>query len=334
MIETRAPIEIGWIPYLNLVPFYSELRRLAGDSIKFTAGHPSVVSQWLTEGLVHLAPASSISLLKSDNLRIPFPLGISSEGPVYSVYIGLHSEHSIFWNYVRGRQEALSAIFQSKLQHSDPLDLVRAVCRDATLNNVPVEVPDLLLTPASAASAALTEILFHIWCGRDRALKIFASAKNNSSKYLESRSGGSRPMELVIGDEALRRRHEFWRVLDLGQVWNELTRLPFVFGLWQSSYSSVPAKLYQVINEAAAIAQARMRLEPDVYFPETAPLADDGSLIDLKTYWSAIQYKLTKRHFKSLAVYFHFYNQISDKNEGSFSRRLMSLSGENFASVL
>lgn len=333
-MEARAPIEIGWIPYLNLVPFYSELRRLAGDSIKFASGHPSVVSRWLTEGLVHLAPASSISLLKADNLRIPFPLGIASEGPVYSVYIGLHREHSTFWNYVRGRQEILSSIFQSKLQRSDLQDLVRAVSRDAGLSNVPVEIPDLLLTPASAASAALTEILFHIWCGRDRAFKILSSAKNNSSKSVQSRTGGSRPMELVIGDEALRRRHEFWKVLDLGQVWHELTRLPFVFGLWQSSYSNVSAKLFQVINEAAAIAQARMQLEPDVYFPETAPLADDGSLIDLKTYWSAIQYKLTKRHLKSLAVYFHFYNQISDQDDGSFSRKLMSLSGENFASVL
>ena len=334
MIEARSPIEIGWIPYLNLVPFYCELRRLTGDSIKFASGHPSVVSRWLTEGRVHLAPASSISLIKADNLRIPFPLGIASEGPVYSVYIGLHPEHAAFWNYVRSRQSALADFFHHKLQRMDLQDLVQSSGRDGSSMASFADVPELLLTPASAASAALTEILLHIWCGRDRAFKILSSAKNNASKAMTNRVVGSRPMELVIGDEALRRRHEFWKVLDLGQVWNELTRLPFVFGLWQSSYAHLPAKLFEAINEAAAIAQARMQIEPDVYFPEIAPLADDGSLIDLKTYWSAIQYKLTKRHLKSLTVYFNLYKQISDHDDGSFSRKMMSLNGENFASIL
>jgi chorismate dehydratase len=122
-------------------------------------------------------------------------------------------------------------------------------------------------------------------------------------------------MELVIGDEALQRRHEFWKVLDLGKIWLELTGLPFVFGLWQTSSQVLPSSIKYLVAEAASIAQARMRVEPGDYFPESMPLAGDGKDVDLAGYWKVIQYKLTERHLCSLLLYFSLYQRTCGRVE-------------------
>ena len=330
MSLTMTPIEIGWIPYLNLVPFYAELRRLAGGSLNFISGHPSTVNKWLMDGVVDLAPASSISLLNAEQLRVALPLGIASEGAVHSVYLGLHREHEDFWQFVRRRQQVLADLFRKNAGVEDVDVLARTLVRSVPNDGQPVNTPNLLLTPASAASAALSKVLLHLWCGRDRAFRILSQAKTTSKSQLVGAQSGDRAMELVIGDEALARRPEFWKILDLGQVWHELTRLPFVFGLWQTRKSTLPVGWVKIISEAAAISQARMQIEPEAYFADPMPLATDGSPIDLSAYWSVIQYKLGPRHFKSLLLYYNLYQQVVGVQDDACANKLLTWSKSDF----
>ena len=328
MNTSVSPIEIGWIPYLNLVPFYSELRRLAGESLSFISGHPSAVNSWLIEGVVDLAPASSISLLRSEQLRVALPLGIASEGPVQSVYVGLHHEHEDFWNYVRGRQTVLAEAFRSASSIDDIRQVAARFLRFASLDGHAVSAPDLSLTPASAASAALLKVLLHLWCGPERAFRILSQAKTVVRSRMVGAQAGDRPMELVIGDEALERRSEFWKILDLGQIWYELTKLPFVFGLWQTRNKALPEAWVKIISEAAAISQMRMQVEPEVYYLDNGPVAATGAQIDLRSYWSVIQYKLTSRHFKALLLYYNLYQMVTGIDAGV--ERLMAWNKGDF----
>lgn len=330
MTATLTPIEIGWIPYLNLVPFYAELRRLSGGSLNFISGHPSSVNKWLMDGVVDLAPASSISLLKSEKLRVALPLGIASEGPVQSVYLGLHHEHEDFWYFVRRRQLALAELFRKHAVNESIPQLAKTLMRSAPNDAHLVKAPNLSMTPASAASAALSRVLLHLWCGRDRAFRILSQAKTTSSARLVGGQSGERSMELVIGDEALERRPEFWKILDLGQIWHELTRLPFVFGLWQTRNSSLPDAWGKIISEAAAISQARMQIEPEAYFTDRMPVATDGSPIDLRSYWSVIQYKLGPRHFKSLLLYYNLYQQVVGVQDDACVNKLVTWNKSDF----
>ena len=57
----QKPPQIGWIPYLNLLPLRHELMRLTGGKLNLVPGHPRSVNRWLAEGAIHLAPASSIA---------------------------------------------------------------------------------------------------------------------------------------------------------------------------------------------------------------------------------------------------------------------------------
>jgi predicted solute-binding protein len=172
-------------------------------------------------------------------------------------------------------------------------------------------VPKLKLTPASAASAALTEALLYLWCGDDRAAQTMSIARKSMTSGESKQAGPARPMELVIGDEALKRRHEFWNVLDLGQIWYELSGLPFVFGLWQTTEDSLPRDLLEMVAQAAILSEEKMRTRPELYFPVDGPLSTDGTILDLRSYWNVIQYGLTQRHMKSLSIYYQLVADVT-----------------------
>ncbi len=312
----QKPTQIGWIPYLNLLPLRHEISRLSGGQHNLVCGHPRSVNRWLAEGVVHLAPASSIALFKSKQLEMAFPIGIACEGPVQSVYLGLSRQHEAFYEMVCDRQLILRERSREALSlyNDDMRQAAVAIWAATKSERVAIKAPDLLLTSTSAASAALTKVLISLWLGADAANLVFAKSAVSvpiESREVVSRSSDSQPMELVIGDEALQRRHEFWKVLDLGQIWFELTGLPFVFALWQTNSAPHAAGLKYLITEAATIAQARMNIEPQDYYPEILPVAGDGKKIDLAGYWKVIQYKMSQRHLLSLLLYYSLYQQTS-----------------------
>lgn len=307
----RVVNQLGWIPYLNLLPFYSELRQLVGDSIKFISGHPSTVNRWLTEGVVDLAPASSIAMLRDPKLKMAIPIGIASEGPVQSVYLGLHPEHRDFYDFIGFRQATLSPMFHEVVENLDLESGVQKLRRFARESLSDAQVPNLRLTPASAASAALTEVLLYLWCGDECAAQTMSNARQPEALAECKQMILARPMELVIGDEALQRRHEFWQILDLGQVWHQLTGLPFVFGLWQTADDALSKELLDTVMGAATISEKKMRITPEIYFPVDFPVALDGKAVDLRSYWSVIQYCLTRRHMTSLSIYYRLVADIT-----------------------
>jgi chorismate dehydratase len=307
----QAPIQIGWIPYWNLLPLQHELQRLSGGNVKLVTGHPTTVNRWLSDGTVHLAPASSITLLKTKNLELALPLGIASDGPVQSVYLGLHRHHEEFLGMINRRQRVLSARFAEAMSFcaGDQRQMARRIWSASRVERPDGPLPRLHLSSASAASAALTRLLVNLWLGESQAAHLMAQATTVKQEVSEL-GVDDLPVELVIGDEALQRRHEFWRVLDLGQVWQELTAMPFVFGLWQTSSKILPPSLRHMIAEAGSIAQARMRVEPQAFFPENPVYGGDGNLVDLASYWRVIQYRLGERHMRSLLLYFSLYLEI------------------------
>ena len=86
-------LKLGWIPYWNLWPFKCELNRLNHGPLEVRSGVPSRVNSWLETGQVQLAPCSSICLITKPELEMALPLGVASDGPVLSVYLGFYREH-------------------------------------------------------------------------------------------------------------------------------------------------------------------------------------------------------------------------------------------------
>lgn len=303
-IMPSVPLQLGWIPYLNLHPLRCELERLMGTELELHKGHPAQVNKWLSDGKISLAPCSSVCLVKNSQHEIAFPLGIASNGPVASVYIGLRQEESGLLEVIRQRQALLREIFKQGLSRyeNDARKLASFIFKAAaTLPAVDADVaPPLVVTPASATSTHMARILYRLWFG-EAAYGMYAaesgSAAANTSASLR------RPMELLIGDEALAKRPTFRAVIDLGEAWNYLTDLPFVFAVWQTTRKTMSPYWRQKMTEAAELAQARMRIEPSHYLPDMPVLDVNGRPIDLGAYWKLLQYRLGPQHFKGLALF-------------------------------
>jgi chorismate dehydratase len=116
---------------------------------------------------------------------------------------------------------------------------------------------------------------------------------------------------LLIGDEALAKRPSFRGILDFGEIWRDLTDLPFVFAVWQVNKRTISPYWRQKMMEAAEIAQARMRVEPTHYLPERSFNDANNHPVDLAGYWKLIQYRMTPQHFKGLALFLALVRNLS-----------------------
>ncbi len=300
-----VPLSLGWIHYWNLHPLRVELERIAGAGIEFHKGHPAAVNRWLAEGKVTVAPSSSICLLKYAHNEIACPLGIAAAGAVSSVYLGLHTDDLSLLETLRARHHALRDAYRAALaRHGQDARKLAAALWKASDALPPLEAdvpPPLTLSAASDTSNCMARILYRLWFGT-RAYEL--NAEPPAPGKPAQRRSLRRPLELLIGDEALTRRSSFRAVIDLGEWWRELTDLPFVFAVWQST-TRRPLSPYwrQKIIEAGEIAQARMRVDPGYYLVDAHPVDGAGRPIDLAAYWKVIQYRLTPPHFMGLALF-------------------------------
>jgi chorismate dehydratase len=85
------------------------------------------------------------------------------------------------------------------------------------------DVRAVKLDSASRTSAALTEIIFREFLGRDVPLTSadFAAGEEATADAC-----------LVIGDPAMRLDQARWRVFDLAEAWHRFTGYGFVFAMW------------------------------------------------------------------------------------------------------
>lgn len=306
---TNSSANLGWINYWNLWPLRLELRKALAGRAEFRDGHPSQVNKWLVEGSIQMAPASSICLLKYNQLNFALPIGVASTGPVMSVYLGFPSTQRGAFDVWQERIADLRATYArvTGLRPFDPRQIARdlfAAAKDTVSPSLAAAAGQVRLTPASAASAAMTKTLHKLLFGPDaRGFDLRADATNSVDQ------GDS--IELLIGDEALKRRNEFPHILDLGEVWNRVTGLPFVFAVWQlgANTDAVEAaglrSVMTAVKESAELAQAKMRVAAADYRAALldSPWGSGADAVDLTRYWRVIEYVLTPQHLRGLVLY-------------------------------
>jgi predicted solute-binding protein len=297
----KKPIRLGMIPFWNLLPLRMELSKQVSQDITVRVGVPSSVNQWLQEGLVDLAPCSSICLVSRD-FEMALPLGVSSFGPVKSVYLAFHPEHEPFLERIQFVQPYLKEIFRETLACGsfDCRQIAKTIWH--SLNQIPPSsttplpsssFPGLKLHQASAASAGLAKLLYYMWFGKD-------VYEQNIPRNFSSQK---RSIELWIGDEALIQRPNFYKIIDLGALWKDLTGLPFVYAVWQSRGACLNGWRRKILA-AGELAETRMKVTPSIYHPmDRLPLDAQGKPISLADYWKLIHYKLSPQDFKGLLIF-------------------------------
>jgi predicted solute-binding protein len=284
--------------------------------VEVVTGVPALINGMLAREQIDVAPCSSLCLLSHTDNKLAIPMGVVSKGAVQSVYLGFNEDHKELWEKICIRLDELRSVFalvqKERAGHSE---LMAEIFWYQALQMVPVEshlIPSLKLSAASETSAMLTKILYRLWFGEEpyrREMLRLQSNAFNGSKQL--------PLELLIGDEALRQRSRFFRILDLGDVWHRLTGLPFVFALWQSKGPCQQSDISQLIK-VAETAEAKMRSQPEIYWSSEFPTDHEGVPVDLYDYWRHIYYRVGAEEMKGLSFYL------------SLARELLPHSSEDF----
>ncbi len=156
--------------------------------------HPSALCERLANGELDVALVSSFEFLRNPIYRIIDDVSISSDGPVYSVVVAHRDE--------------ISRIDEIEL---DPAS-------ETAVNLLRCLLGELGLNP-------------HL---KQRSTGILPVGPDGVSPAVV-KSGSAAPAQLLIGDQAIRFREshadefQFW---DLGEQWNKLMGLPFVYALW------------------------------------------------------------------------------------------------------
>jgi predicted solute-binding protein len=302
------PLAMGWIPYWNLLPLKFELMRTYGTKLSLREGHPTVVNKLLADNQVQVAPCSSICLIKYATHEMAMPLGISSNGPVQSVYLGLTANSNFQLEEIKERVKLVREIItQAQFRCRDKVRPMAKYIWDMTENvsASPLRaIPRLKLTNHSESSATLAKIFYRLLFGKA------AYEANIFKTNAAATDDGAGSLELVIGDEALVRREEFSKVIDLGQLWNHLTGLPFVFAVWQKGSRAISPSWTRRILEAAEAAQAKMHVEPSAYFPNIHPMNHSGREIDLAGYWKGLHYRLGNSDMSGLLLFLSLAKQV------------------------
>jgi len=196
---------IGCVKYLNARPL---IRGWPG-AVDFD--HPSALCQRLAAGELDIALVSSFEFLRNPIYRIVDDVSISSDGPVYSVVVA----H-------RGEMSEIKEIELDPASESS-VNLLRCLLAEIGLN-------PWLVSNGEFRKSAQRDV-------PGSAPKAFGAVAGSppQDEFAVANLSATPNARLLIGDQAIRfrQRHagefSFW---DLGEQWNRLVDLPFVYALW------------------------------------------------------------------------------------------------------
>jgi len=168
----------------------------------------------------------------------------------------------------------------------------------------------IALTSQSLTSIYLLKIiLFHFYRLDRRAIRFTTMEGSRNQPFPDA--------AMLIGDQAL---HAFcqpppgYRVYDLGSLWRQFTRLPFVYALWIGRRDLAEEKLRLVHELASRLYQVKALLPVQL----TALLADAGRHYPdipadtILAYWQeAISYELGAREEEGLRLFYTLAHQLS-----------------------
>ncbi len=168
----------------------------------------------------------------------------------------------------------------------------------------------VLLTDESASAAALVKLLLRMEDIDARFITGPVGPPERLSTQIDA--------ALIIGDAALRYnwRGSFGYVYDLGKMWHDRTRLPFVFAVWavrKQFAAQQPDSIRRLTSLFAQSHQQGRRHQSDLCARAAAELGLD--LNRCRAYFQHLSYALTPRHLAGLTCFFQlaYVNGLCDK---------------------
>lgn len=308
MNNTMNAVKVGWVGYSNYYPVsrYLSLFLEAAD-LEWMEGVPKQVNQALRSGQIQVALSSSVNLITTPGCEEFGDFGVSCDGAVDSVYLGMNAITPRLRDHLGEARESLrlkgcgfSGVTPKKFQ--GPL-------------------PALHLGEVSETSALLAQIFYKLWFGRVPAGACLTEGTSAPGlRDFAPRDFHDQEFYLMIGDEAFKRQNDFEVKIDLCESWKKLTGLPFLFARWLilSKWSGEPrlCKLKELIERATHLGQQDIASARPQCFDFGAPSLAylDTSIsqhVDLLSYWRhKISYVIGARERESCELFLSLVRQL------------------------
>ena len=292
-MHPEKKLKLGWISYLNLFPLFHELKENMSQVFEFSKGTPREVNKKLQENLVDLAPSSSICLLEGRPKEY-LPVGVISKGPVLSVYLGFEKEHGKFYQQLL---EQIEKAENSFLNSNNLFQNFSSFSQESS--SLMIKPPSFSYTTESQTSIELSNILLNTLLGKQSYQEIKRGKKISSSS----------PVELLIGDKAISQRKQFPFVLDLGEVWTSLTKLPFVYAIWQSNLL-INHDIREKLTRITLFTQEKMHQDPEFYISKLQKKMKPKDF-SLSEYWRSLFYEIDEKSMEGLKLFLELSKSLS-----------------------
>lgn len=315
---------IGWINYLNLHPLKCELEKKI-SSHDFRFGVPREINLLIRNGEACLGPASSISLLKHESMEQALPLGITARGAIKSVYLGMNGPVCELVHELAPRFALIKEIFEHCfITHPyfgrefsntfwKEIEDLPASSFDWTKRHLKIKFSEQSETSVILSKIFLRSVLFSKVKNREE-LNQFVNTSSTTD-------GGT--IELLIGNDALKKKSSFKHILDLGSFWSFVSGLPFVFAVWQKSKGSkIPVSLAEKILKSGLDAQFKMSSSPQLYINEALLQSHEIAENQLVDYWKLIDYVLEPKDMESLNAFFSLGSVFLEKYDLNYCGKL------------
>ncbi len=293
-----------------LLPFRREWQR--GDSaMSLECGEsPRDMRRQLERLSYRMACCSPACLLRHLPFELAVPQGLSVNGASGICYIGFDESQLSIKASLEARLTSMYEISRSLLQDFGENITAHASTLVQRLRRQSAEmlpwVGPLPISTHTDSSTQLVRFLAWLVFGEDEF--------RNQEIRQNARNSGTLPVVLE-GNEALVRRKQFVGIIDLGDVWQKLTGLPFVLQVWQRHSKHPCGQKASKIVKVAELAEARMKVEPSSYFPDILPSDQQGGEIDLAKLWRNVHYRLGAPEIKSILLFLHFMMSMGQPQE-------------------
>jgi chorismate dehydratase len=213
MTQALVPIRVGAVGYLNARPLVYGLDRCPRFRVRYDV--PSTCARLLHEGAIDVGLIPSVEYLRGGPYRVVPDLAIASQGPVASV--------ALFTTKPMGEVRSIAMDPSSRTS----VALVRVLCARLFKIHPRFEESRQSLSPAPISGPSAGADLDDLLARADAALVI-----GDSALFLEG--SGDRPVVKV----------------DLGEAWQQLTGLPFVYAFWAGRPEALTPADVRVFQDA------------------------------------------------------------------------------------
>lgn len=276
----------------------------------------------LNENKTVLALCPILHLLNHTKYEPGIPVGVCHNQSTPYFYFGFKVKNNAFNTFIEKRLGLLNSVFSDSIKFSskNPRDAANLFWEK--MNS---------LTESDGLPCEFTPILkIKSSLGEHKDLSRFIYKLVFGSKLLKNHdlieSAGLSPshldnvvtMELLGEDKALYMRDKYEHIIEIGEIWHRITNLPLVLKIWQKSLIPPSAALKSKMIASAELAQAKMKIDPSVYYNELELENSNFSEKQVSNVWRETSYILGEPEFLSLQILLQLFQNFQQKNNRNF----------------